>query len=169
MTQYPMKGRMRALEGGGYAADSAVLTGDIEIGEDTTIWFGSVLRGDDAPIVIGSRTNIQDLTMVHPDPDVPMTIGSGITVGHRCVLHGELIEDHCLIGMGAILLAGSKIGTGSIIGAGTVVKEGFVVPPRSLVVGAPGRIVREITDEQLEFIKYSVRGYVEAIDEYVFR
>ncbi|MFT7485096.1 MAG: carbonic anhydrase/acetyltransferase-like protein (isoleucine patch superfamily) [Candidatus Paceibacteria bacterium] len=166
MTQFPMRGRMLAQEGGGFVADNAVLTGEIDLGDESSIWFGCVLRGDDAPITIGARTNIQDQTMVHADPGVPNVIGADVTVGHRCVLHGALVEDHCLIGMGAILLAGSRIGAGSIIGAGTVIKEGFVVPPRSLVVGLPGRIVRKVTDEQYEAIAQSVLGYMHASREY---
>lgn len=166
MTQFPMRGRMLPLEGGAFAADNATLTGEVHLGQDTNIWFGCVIRGDDAPVTIGARTNIQDLTMIHADPGVPNVIGEDVTVGHRCVLHGAEIEDHCLIGMGAILLAGSKIGAGSIIGAGALVKEGFVVPPRSLVVGVPGRILREVTDEQYAANLQSARGYVHATREY---
>lgn len=158
---------MRAVSGGAWAADNAVLCGELHLGEDANIWFGCVLRGDDAPITIGARTNIQDLTMVHADPGVPNVIGAGVTVGHRCVLHGARIEDQCLIGMGAVLLAGSVIGEGSIIGAGAVVKENFIVPPRSLVVGTPGRVIREVTNEQYESIARSAAGYVHAVREYL--
>ncbi|MCL4136813.1 UNVERIFIED_CONTAM: hypothetical protein GTU68_001074 [Idotea baltica] len=104
--------------------------------------------------------------MVHADPGVPNNIGAGVTVGHRCILHGAEIGDQCLIGMGAILLAGSKIGAGSIIGAGALVKENAVIPPRSLVVGIPARVVREVTDEQYAAIAESVAGYVHAAHEY---
>ncbi len=166
MTEYPKRGRMLPQAGGAFAADNAVLTGEVNLGPDANIWFGCVLRGDDAPITIGARTNIQDLSMVHADPGVPNVIGAGVTVGHRCILHGAEVGDNCLIGMGAILLAGSKIGAGSIIGAGTVVKEGFVVPPRSLVVGIPGRVIREVSDEQYQGILDSVAGYVCAAHEY---
>lgn len=166
MTHYPKRGRMLPLEGGAFAADDVVLTGDVRLGQDTNIWFGCVIRGDDAPITIGAGTNIQDLTMVHADPGVPNIIGKGVTVGHHCVLHGAEIGDDCLIGMGAILLAGSRIGAGSIIGAGAVVKEGFVVPPRSLVVGIPGRVIREISEEQFQANQASARGYIHATHEY---
>ncbi len=167
MTHFPMRGRMRPVPGGAWAADDAVLTGEIHFGEDANVWFGCVIRGDDAPITIGARTNIQDLTMVHADPGVPNVIGEECTIGHHCVLHGARIEDRCLIGMGAVLLAGSVIGEGSIIGAGTVVKENFVVPPRSLVVGLPGRVIRQVTEEQTADLARSAAGYVRAVREYL--
>jgi len=147
-------------------AVGATITGEVTLGEDCSVWFSSVLRGDDAPVTIGARTNIQDLTMVHADPGVPLVVGAEVTVGHRCILHGESIGDHCLIGMGAILLAGSKVGEGSIIGAGTVVKEGFVVPPRSLVVGVPGRAVRQVGEAEYREIIASAGRYVVELARY---
>lgn len=167
MTDFPKRGRMLPAPGGAWMADNAVITGSVDLGEDANIWFGCVIRGDDAPITIGARTNIQDLTMVHADHDVPNLIGAGVTVGHRCVLHGAKIGDGCLIGMGAILLAGSVIGEGSIIGAGALVKAGFVVPPRSLVVGMPARVIREVSEEQLESMRRSAEGYVHAAKSYL--
>ncbi len=165
--RFPVEGLMEPVEGGGYVAKDARVLADVTLGEDASIWFGCVVRGDDAPIRIGARTNIQDGTIVHPDPGVPYEIGSGITVGHRCVLHGAKIEDGCMIGMGAILLAGCEIGAESLVAAGTVVKEGMIVPPRSLVVGVPGKIVRSVTDEEAEFIRGSVEGYVGQIRLYL--
>ena len=167
MTHYPDRGLFRALEGGAFAAENATLTGDLTLGEDVGIWFGCVVRGDDAPLTVGARTNIQDLTMIHADTGVPNVIGSEVTVGHRCVLHGAEVGDRCLIGMGAILLGGSVIGEESIVGAGAVVKEGMVVPPRSLVVGLPARIVREVRDEEVEGILRSAQGYVDKIRKYL--
>ena len=167
MSTYPRKGLFRALEGGAFAAVNAILTGDVELGEDANVWFGCVVRGDDAPLRIGRRSNVQDLTMIHADPGVPNVIGEEVTIGHRCVLHGAAVEDRCLIGMGAVLLGGSRIGAGSIVGAGAVVKEGFEVPPRSLVVGLPARVVREVTDEQLEMIRRSAQGYVDKTRMYL--
>ena len=151
---------MQPVEGGGFVAQGAVVLADVTLGEHASIWFGCVVRGDDAPIRIGARTNIQDGTVVHADPGVPHEIGSGVTVGHRCVLHGTKIGDGSLIGMGAILLAGSVIGEECLIAAGAVVKEGMVVPPRSLVVGIPGRIVRSVTDEEAASFRDSAAGYV---------
>jgi carbonic anhydrase/acetyltransferase-like protein (isoleucine patch superfamily) len=167
MTLYPKTNLMKPLEGGAFAAEGAVLTGDITLGEDVSIWFGCVLRGDDAPLVIGARTNIQDLTMVHADPGLPNVIGEDVTVGHGCVLHGVKVGDRTLIGMGAILLAGSSIGDECLIAAGTVVKEGMQVPARSLVAGVPGRIVRQITDEEVGDFRRSAQGYVDNMHSYV--
>jgi carbonic anhydrase/acetyltransferase-like protein (isoleucine patch superfamily) len=166
MAFFPRLGRMRALEGGAFAADNAVLTGDITLGVDSGVWFGCVLRGDDAPLVIGARTNIQDLSMIHADPGIPNIIGDDVTVGHRCVLHGARIEDGCLIGMGAILLGGSVIGKQSLVAAGAVVKDGFVVPPRSLVAGVPAKIIRSLTDAEVARIAQSALGYVQKIALY---
>ncbi len=167
MTQFPRRGLFRALEGGAFAAHNAVLTGDLTLGADVGIWFGCVLRGDDASITIGARTNVQDLTMIHADTDVPNVIGSEVTIGHRCVLHGARVEDRCLIGMGAILLGGSVIGAESLIAAGAVVREGFVVPPRSLVAGVPGKIVRTLDDAAVAAIRASAEGYVQKIRLYL--
>ena len=167
MTAFPREDLFRALPGGAYAARNAILTGDLVLGEDAGVWFGCVLRGDDAPLVIGARSNVQDLTMVHADPGVPNEIGAEVTVGHRCVLHGARVGDRCLIGMGAILLSGSRIGEESIIGAGAVVKENALVPPRSLVVGVPGRIVRSVTDEEVAAVLRSAEGYVRKLRLYL--
>lgn len=167
MTQFPTRGRFHALHGGAFAAENAILTGTVTLGADVGIWFGCVVRGDDAPITIGARTNVQDLTMIHADTDVPNTIGSEVTIGHRCVLHGARVGDRCLIGMGAILLGGSVIGDESLVAAGAVVKEKFVVPPRSLVVGIPAKIVRTLTDDEVAAIRASAEGYVKKIRLYL--
>lgn len=167
MTRFPREGLFRPVEGGAFVAQGAVVTGEVDLGVDVGIWFGCVVRGDDAPLTIGARTNVQDLTMIHADTGVPNVIGSEVTIGHRCVLHGARVEDRCLIGMGAILLGGSVIGEGSIIAAGAVVKENFVVPPRSLVVGIPGKVVREVSEEQLAGIRKSAEGYVRKIRLYL--
>ena len=165
--QFPREGLLHTVEGGAFIARNATVTGDVSLGADVGVWFGCVLRGDDAAISVGRRSNVQDLTMIHADVDVPNIIGEEVTIGHRCVLHGARVEDRCLIGMGAILLGGSVIGAGSIIGAGAVVKENMHVPPRSLVVGVPGRIVREVTDEELAGIVSSAQGYVDKIRLYL--
>jgi carbonic anhydrase/acetyltransferase-like protein (isoleucine patch superfamily) len=160
MTSFPRNGLFVPVEGGAWAATNAVLTGDLSFGQDATIWFGCVLRGDDAPLVVGRRTNIQDLTMMHADPGVANVLGEEVTVGHGCVLHGAEVADRCLIGMGAVLLSGSRIGEESIIGAGALVREGVQIPPRSLVVGVPGRILRQVRDEEVASILESAEGYV---------
>ena len=125
------------------------------------------MRGDDAPLTIGPRTNVQDLTMVHADTGVPNVIGSEVTIGHRCVLHGARVGDRALIGMGAILLGGSVVGDECIVAAGAVVKEGFEVPPRSLVAGVPARVVRELTDEEVARFAHSAEGYVQKLRLYL--
>src|SRR5262249_42104447 len=163
VAMFPRKGLFRRVDGGAFIASNAVVTGDVTLGEDVGIWFGCVVRGDDARLSVGRRTNVQDLTMIHADTGVPNVIGEEVTIGHRCVLHGARIEDRCLIGMGAILLGGSVIGRESLIAAGAVVRENFVVPPRSLVAGVPGKILRSITDEEAEQIRRSADGYVKKI------
>lgn len=167
MTLYPAKGLFVPLEGGAFRAANAVVTGDVTLGEDSGVWFSCVLRGDDAPIVIGARTNIQDLTMVHADPGVPIVIGDEVTVGHRCVLHGAKVGNRALIGMGAVLLAGSEIGDGALVAAGAVVREGFVVPPRTLVAGVPAKVLREVTPAETEGIAESAIDYAKKIRLYL--
>jgi carbonic anhydrase/acetyltransferase-like protein (isoleucine patch superfamily) len=167
VTHFPARGLFRPLPGGAYAASNAVITGDVTLGADVGVWFGCVLRGDDAPLVVGARTNVQDLTMIHADTGVPNVIGSEVTIGHRCVLHGARVEDRCLVGMGAILLSGSIVGAESLVAAGAVVREGFVVPPRSLVAGVPARIVRALDDEAVARIRASADGYVAKIRLYL--
>jgi carbonic anhydrase/acetyltransferase-like protein (isoleucine patch superfamily) len=134
--------------------------GDVRLEAEASVWYQCVLRGDIGPITVGARTNIQDLTMVHVDEGVPCTIGAGVGVGHRCILHGCTIEDDCLIGMGSILLNGVHVGTGSVIGAGAVVPEGMQIPPGSLVLGVPARIRRPVDDELRTRIRLTVEHYV---------
>jgi len=166
---FPREGLMRPVAGGAWVAANAVVTGEVTLGEGCNIWFGCVVRGDDAPLTVGPGTNIQDLSMIHADTGVPNTIGAGCTVGHRVVLHGAEVGDRCLIGMGAVLLGGSRIGAESLVAAGTVVKQGFVVPPRSLVVGVPGRIVRQVTDDEVRGIVASAAAYVHKVRLYLDR
>lgn len=167
MTQFPNKDLFLPLEGGAFAARNAIVTGNVTLGEDVGIWFGCVLRGDDAPLTVGRRTNVQDLTMIHADTGVPNVIGEEVTIGHRCVLHGAEVQDRCLIGMGAILLGGSKIGENSIVAAGAVVKENFEVPPGTLVAGVPAKIIRPLKESELEYLPKSAEGYVNKIRQYL--
>jgi carbonic anhydrase/acetyltransferase-like protein (isoleucine patch superfamily) len=134
--------------------------GDVRLGAEASVWYQCVLRGDMAPITIGDRTNIQDLTMVHVDEGVPCTVGADVGVGHRAILHGCTIEDDCLIGMGAILLNHVRVGTGSVIAAGAVVKEGMVIAPGSLVMGVPARVIRPVDDVLRARIAGTVAHYV---------
>src|SRR5262245_15276731 len=167
MAMFPRRGLFRPVAGGAFVASNAIVTGDVTLGEDVGVWFSCVVRGDDAALTIGRRTNVQDLTMVHADTGVPNVIGEEVTIGHRVVLHGARVGDRCLIGMGAVLLGGSVIGDESLIAAGAVVKEGFVVPPRSLVAGVPGKILRSLTDEEVARIVDSAEGYVRKIRLYL--
>lgn len=143
-----------------FIAPGADVMGDVRLEAEASVWYQCVLRGDIGPITVGARTNIQDLTMVHVDEGVPCTIGAGVGVGHRCILHGCTIEDDCLIGMGSILLNGVHVGTGSVIGAGAVVPEGMQIPPGSLVLGVPARIRRPVDDELRTRIRLTVEHYV---------
>jgi carbonic anhydrase/acetyltransferase-like protein (isoleucine patch superfamily) len=152
--------------GEAWVADNATVLGDVTLGRDANIWFGCVLRGDIAPIVVGARTNIQDLTTGHVDPGVTNVIGEEVMIGHRAVIHGARVGDGALIGMGAVLLARSEIGEGAVVGAGSVVREGAAIPPGHLAVGAPARVVREVTAEEAAFIAQSTLEYVERAKAY---
>ena len=143
-----------------FVAPTATVIGDVVLAEESSVWFGAVLRGDNDTIRVGPRTNIQDQAILHVDPDVPVTIGADVTVGHRAIIHGATVEDGCLIGMGAIVLNGAVVGAGSIVGAGAVVRERDVIPPRSLVVGIPAKVVRQLTDAQVEENLASAARYV---------
>ncbi len=149
-----------------WVAPNATVIGDVTIGPLASIWFGAVIRGDVEPITIGAGSNIQDLCCLHADPGFPCMIGERVTVGHRAIVHGATIESEVLIGMGAILLNGAHIGQHSIIGAGALIAEGKVIPPRSLVVGTPGRIIRELTDEDIEKIRRGSQHYIDVASQY---
>ena len=137
------------------------MLGDVRLGEQSSVWYQCVLRADMAPIIIGDRTNIQDLTMVHVDENVPCTIGKDVGVGHRAILHGCTVEDFCLIGMGSVLLNHVHVGTGSVIAAGAVCTEGMRIPPGSLVMGVPAKVVRQVEPALRARIQSTVDHYVE--------
>jgi carbonic anhydrase/acetyltransferase-like protein (isoleucine patch superfamily) len=144
-----------------FIAPTASVMGDVTLGEDSSVWYGAVLRGDMAPILIGERSNLQDGTIVHVDEDIPCHIGARVGVGHRVILHGCTVEDECLIGMGSVLLNECRIGTGSVIAAGAVIPERMQVPARSLVMGVPGRIVRQVDEALARRIEETWAHYVE--------
>ena len=143
-----------------YIAPSAAVIGRVTLGDEVSIWFGSVLRGDVDSIKVGAETNIQDLSVVHADSDVPCRIGSRVTVGHRAILHGCLVEDECVVGMGAIVQNRARIGSHSIIASGSVVREGFEVPAGMLVAGVPAVVKRELSDAEIEYIGELANIYV---------
>jgi carbonic anhydrase/acetyltransferase-like protein (isoleucine patch superfamily) len=146
---------------GFFVATNAAVIHDVRVGRDSSIWYGCVVRGDVASITIGERTNLQDLTVVHPETGEPTTIGDDVTVGHRAILHMRTLGSGTLVGMGAILLAHSHIGKECIIGAGALVPEGRTIPDRSLVIGMPGKIVRQVTDDEAAHLIRHAANYVE--------
>ena len=151
-----------------FIAQSAFVIGDVEIGEDSSVWFGSVVRGDVNYIRIGARTNIQDHTIIHVNTGThPTILEDEITVGHRVTLHGCYVESGCLVGIGSIVLDGARIGSHSLIAAGSLVTPNTQIPPRSLVMGAPARVKRELTDEEFGSITRNWQHYVELKNEYI--
>ncbi len=140
--------RMHAIEQF-YVADDAVIAGDVVLGPGANLWYGVVVRGDLARITLGAGANLQDGVIVHTDTDAPQDIEDGVVVGHRAILHGRRVGADTLVGMGAILLSGSEIGAACLIAAGTLIPEGRKIPPRSVIMGVPGKIVRSIDDEDL--------------------
>jgi carbonic anhydrase/acetyltransferase-like protein (isoleucine patch superfamily) len=144
-----------------FIAPTAAVMGDVTVGENASLWYHTVVRGDMAPIIIGSDSNIQDGTIVHVDEEVPCTVGQRVAVGHRVILHGCTVADDCLIGMGSVLLNGVTVGAGSVIAAGAVIPEGMQIPPKSLVMGVPGRIIRAVDPALAERVKATWSHYVE--------
>jgi carbonic anhydrase/acetyltransferase-like protein (isoleucine patch superfamily) len=161
MTLLGYKEKVPRIDPSAYVAPTATIIGEVAIGKDSSVWFNSVIRGDDNPVDIGEESNVQDLTMIHPDLGKPVTVGNRVTVGHSCVLHGCIIEDDCLIGMGSILMNGVRIGRGSIVAAGSVVREDTIVPPFSLVAGAPGKAVRTYKEDILDANRAAAQNYRE--------
>ncbi|HEV2291056.1 MAG TPA: gamma carbonic anhydrase family protein [Gemmatimonadales bacterium] len=144
-----------------WVAPGAIVLGNVTLGERASVWYGTILRGDNDRIVVGDETNLQDGTIVHVDEGVPCLIGSRVGVGHRALLHGCTVEDECLIGMASTILNRAVIGTGSVVAAGALVPEGMKVPPGSLVMGVPGRVVRPVDDALRERIQMTWVHYIE--------
>ncbi|MDC7683773.1 gamma carbonic anhydrase family protein [Asticcacaulis sp. BYS171W] len=143
-----------------YVAPGAQVIGDVRFGAGASVWFNAVLRADNEPMIVGGRSNIQDGSVLHSDPGSPLVIGEGVTVGHKVVLHGCTIGDNSLIGIGSVILNRAQIGKNSIVGAGALVPEGKVFPDGVLLIGAPARVARELTPEQVEGLKRSADHYV---------
>lgn len=148
-------------EGDYWIAPNATVLGDVILERNASVWFSAVVRGDNDPITIGENTNIQDGSVLHSDAGLPLTIGKDVTVGHMAMIHSCEIGDNSLIGIGAVVLARARIGKNCLIGAHALIPEGKEIPDNSLVVGAPGRVVRELTPEQVAFLKLSADHYVE--------
>ena len=161
------RGKSSIIPDSCYISESVDLIGDVTLGENVSLWFGTVVRGDMHFITIGNRSNIQDNSVVHVTTDIsPTRIGEEVTVGHNAIIHGATIEDRCLIGMGSIIMDDVVVGEGSIVGAGAVVPSNMIIPPRSLVVGLPAKIVRQTTDEELEMIIERAQHYIDFSAEY---
>lgn len=164
----PFQGITPTIPKSCFIEETAVVIGDVVMGEDSSVWFHAVIRGDVHYIRIGHRTNIQDLCMLHVTHDThPLIIGNEVTVGHHVVLHGCTIQDRVLVGMGAIIMDGAAIGEDSVVGAGALVVEGTVVPPKSLILGSPARVRRSVTDKELLWIKESAENYVQYARQYL--
>lgn len=161
-----MPGRLHR-RGEAFVADNAVVVADVRLGKDVSVWFGVTIRGDDASIEIGAETNVQDHTCIHVDVGVPQKIGRGVTIGHGAIVHGAEIGDYCLLGMGCIVLGGARIGEYSIVGAGTLVRENAMIPPRSVVLGMPGKVVRAVTEQEMDDMRWRARHYVQRAHTYL--
>ena len=143
------------------AAQTAVVAGEVTIGERVGLWHGAVLRGDHTSITVGDGSNVQDNAVVHVGVGYPTAIGKNVTIGHGCIIHGCMVEDDCVIGMGSILLNGCVIGEGCLVAAGSLVTQGKVIPPHSLVMGSPAKVIRALTAEELQGNLESAREYRE--------
>ena len=164
----PYRGTLPQIHESVYLAESAVVIGDVVIGEESSVWFNTTIRGDVHFIRIGARANIQDGTVIHvTNGKFSTTIEDEVTVGHNATIHGCYIEQGSLIGMGAIVLDGARIGAQSLVGAGALVTPGTIVPPRSLVVGSPARVKRELTEEEIASLEVYWRNYVAYSREYM--
>lgn len=150
-----------------FVADNATVLGRVTLAEDVGIWFNAVVRGDVEDIHIGARTNIQDNSVLHADAGSPLIIGEGVTVGHQAMLHGCTIGNNSLIGIKAVVLNGATIGRNCIIGANALIAEGKEIPDNSLVMGAPGRVKRELTAEEIEGLRHSAEHYVDNFKRYL--
>ncbi len=158
---YPYKDKHPSIHETAFIADYVTITGDVTIGPESTIWFNTVIRGDVAPTIIGSKVSIQDLSCLHQSPNNPLIIEDEVTIGHQVTLHSCTIRKGALIGMGSIILDGAEVGEGAFIGAGSLVPPGKKIPPNSLAMGSPAKVVRELTDADKVDVQRIIREYVE--------
>ena len=161
MALYELDGIAPSLDPTAWVADSAQVMGNVSLGADTSVWYGTVIRGDTESIMIGRGSNIQDGSVMHADVGQPIVVGENVTVGHKVMLHGCTIGDETLIGIGAIVLNGAKIGRNCLVGAGALVTEGKTFPDGSMIIGSPAKAVRALSAEQIESVRQSARHYVE--------
>ncbi|WP_338472016.1 gamma carbonic anhydrase family protein [Niallia sp. XMNu-256] len=158
---YPYNGITPKISSTAFIADFVTVTGDVEIGEESSIWFNTVIRGDVAPTRIGNKVNIQDNSVLHQSPQNPLIIKDGVSVGHGVILHSCVINENALIGMGSIILDGAEIGEGAFIGAGSLVPQGKKIPPATLAYGRPAKVIRKLTQEDIADMDRIRREYVE--------
>ncbi len=163
---YEFRNNTPTLDKDSWVASNAILIGKVILKKDANVWFNVVLRGDIEPITIGEGSNVQDGSVFHTDPECPLTLGKGVTVGHMVMLHGCEIDDNTLIGIGSTILNKTKIGKNCIIGANTLIAENKVIPDRSLVLGSPGKVIRQVTDKEIEEIKENALHYVDNYKKY---
>lgn len=163
MAQFELDGKAPTLadDDSVWIASNASVIGDVHLASQSSVWFGVVIRCDNEPILIGERSNIQDNSVLHSDPGSPLKIGTGVTVGHQAMLHGCTVGDNSMIGIGATVLNGAVIGENCIIGAHALITEGKVIPDNSLVVGAPGRVMKTLGDPEVSMLKGSAEFYVQ--------
>lgn len=166
MAIYELDGKAPSLASGAWVADSAQVIGQVVLGENASVWFGSIVRGDGDTIHIGRGSNIQDASVLHIDAGKPLHVGEYVTVGHRVVLHGCTIGDHSLIGIGAVVLNGARIGKNCLVGAGSLVTEGKEFPDGSMILGSPAKAVRSLSAEQIEGMKMIAQGYMKNARRY---
>lgn len=166
MPLHEIDGKAPMVDSGAWVAPSAQLIGDARLGAGASVWFGAVIRADNTPILVGERTNIQDGAMLHSDPESPLTIGAGCTVGHHAILHGCTIGSNVLVGMGAIILNDAVIGDDCLVGAGALVTEGKHFAPGSLIVGSPARAVRSLDGEAIAALRRSAEDYARRAADY---
>lgn len=158
---YQIGDRRVHAEGDYFIADSAVVIGNVLLKRNASVWFNAVIRGDNELVTIGENSNVQDGSVLHTDPGWPLVIGSHVTIGHKAMLHGCTIGDNSLVGINAVVLNGAKIGRNCLIGANALVTEGKEIPDNSMVLGSPGKVVRELTPEQIDGLRRSALHYVE--------
>ncbi len=164
----PFGGKAPRLLESVFAADDALVIGDVEIGEDSSLWFGAIVRGDVNTIRIGARTNVQDYSVLHVTHDThPTVVGDDVTLGHRATLHGCTIKDRCLVGIGAVVMDGAVVGEDAMVGAGSLVPPGMVVPSGTLAVGVPAKVKRPLTPQEIAFLRTSASNYVRYAQEYL--
>ncbi|MGM0768834.1 MAG: gamma carbonic anhydrase family protein [Pseudomonadota bacterium] len=165
---YELGDRKPELQGGGqFVAANASVIGSVRLLEKSSVWFNVVIRGDNDWITVGPESNVQDGSVLHTDPGIPLTLGRGVTVGHKAMLHGCEVGDYSLIGINAVVLNGAKIGKHCLIGANTLIPEGMEIPDGSMVVGSPGKIKRELNDSQKKMLELSAVHYVQNAERYL--